>query len=354
MESGIGVVFTLVCSTVVFIPASIVLALFQARQPRAGSRAGAARWVLLLILPILLGFAAALSMTWITCGGTTCIERHDEAYFKDIPLISASFALAFMLTTAVRYWRARREGRWMVAIVPVLLCVSALAIGAVLSASGAVEALAARIVAGQQSRARRFDCNAVAEIPVKECQALVAFWISTQGAEWARCVDTGDWLKSQTPCSWYGISCGNGHVTDITLVRCPYLAGSLPAKIRDLPSLTALTLNTRAASLTGRGLTGPIPLELGDLTQLERLDLSSNHLSGAIPPQLNGLERLKHLNLSSNQLSGPLPRSLMSLELRSFSFENTSLCVPADTEFREWLRKVQNLSPWRDSETYCQ
>ena len=87
---------------------------------------------------------------------------------------------------------------------------------------------------------------------------------------------------------------------------------------------------------------------------MERLDLSSNHLSGAIPPQLNGLERLKHLNLSSNQLSGPLPRSLMSLELRSFSFENTSLCVPADSEFREWLRKVQNLSPWRDSETYCQ
>ena len=46
------------------------------------------------------------------------------------------------------------------------------------------------------------------------------------------------------------------------------------------------------------GLSGPIPPELGGLSNLERLNLYSNDLSGAIPPELGGLSNLEGLHLS--------------------------------------------------------
>jgi hypothetical protein len=46
-----------------------------------------------------------------------------------------------------------------------------------------------------------------------------------------------------------------------------------------------------------RGLTAKISAELGQLTELQRLDLSDNRLMGEIPAQLGGLAALKGLFL---------------------------------------------------------
>ena len=60
-----------------------------------------------------------------------------------------------------------------------------------------------------------FDCTAVTEIPQQECEALVALYDSTDGANW---YTNADWVKSATPCSWYGVTCGAaGHVTSLEL-----------------------------------------------------------------------------------------------------------------------------------------
>jgi hypothetical protein len=401
MESMLGLMFTLICGAAVFIPASIVLALLQARKPAAGGQ----RLVLLLVLPVLLGFAAAFAITRLWCSGTRCIERFGSGYYGGIPICGASFALAFALTAIAGYALAQKAGRKAAFMAPLGLCLSVVVIGIVLGLSNAGYALARwqqeRNVANRTLNAGRFDCGAVQEIPAEECQALVSIYLSTNGADWNTWVDKGQWLESRTPCSWFHVTCENGHVTGITVGA---VSGSLPPEIRDLPYLSTLVLGGEGGGLAGPGgLTGPIPPELGDLSQLEKLslgtptsgeeerrgnfrgsipvelerldclvelDLEGNQLTGPIPAELSQLQRLQTLNLSHNQLSGeipaelgeltalqrlnlgrnplsgPLPRSLMNLPLESFWFEDTSLCEPGDAEFQGWKGKVGATGLW--------
>jgi hypothetical protein len=56
------------------------------------------------------------------------------------------------------------------------------------------------------------DCNQVTEIPVSQCQSLLEFYNSTNGANWTN--KTG-WNQTNTPCSWFGIRCSGGHVFQI-------------------------------------------------------------------------------------------------------------------------------------------
>lgn len=58
-------------------------------------------------------------------------------------------------------------------------------------------------------------------------------------------------------------------------------------------------------NLSHNALSGTIP-SLGNLQELEYLDLSWKHLSGRIPPELSKLNCLSTLNLSENQLVGSI------------------------------------------------
>ena len=66
-------------------------------------------------------------------------------------------------------------------------------------------------------------------------------------------------------------------------------------------------------NLSDRNLTGPIPPELGSLSELGELYLSSNNLVGSIPPELGNLSKLKKLSLGRNELSGSIPPELSNL-----------------------------------------
>ena len=59
------------------------------------------------------------------------------------------------------------------------------------------------------------DCAAVAQIPVSECEALEALYNSTNGASWTT---NTNWLLTNTPCSWYGVTCSSGHVNNFYLI----------------------------------------------------------------------------------------------------------------------------------------
>ncbi|KAJ6801715.1 putative LRR receptor-like serine/threonine-protein kinase isoform X2 [Iris pallida] len=78
-----------------------------------------------------------------------------------------------------------------------------------------------------------------------------------------------------------------------------YLNGTIPAVWASLP-LTNL-------SLLGNRISGRIPEELGNMTTLKSLVLQDNQMEGPIPASLNKLINLERLFLTGNNFSGELP-----------------------------------------------
>ncbi|CAL5022968.1 unnamed protein product [Urochloa decumbens] len=84
-------------------------------------------------------------------------------------------------------------------------------------------------------------------------------------------------------------------------------------------------------SLQNNTISGVIPPEIGKLTNLDALDLSSNEFVGDIPSSLGQLTRLNYLRLDRNNLSGQIPvdvAKLPGLTFLDLSFNNLSGPVP--------------------------
>ena len=136
------------------------------------------------------------------------------------------------------------------------------------------------------------------------------------------------WWDTATPITgWGGVTVGG---TPPRVVRLELanlgLAGTIPPalgklsrlRVLDLSGnpLTATTLDTFYGEIYLAPLEGPIPDELGDLTDLEVLNLESTGIIGDIPASLGRLSNLRILNLSRNYLSG-IPSEIGGLsELR--------------------------------------
>ena len=65
--------------------------------------------------------------------------------------------------------------------------------------------------------------------------------------------------------------------------------------------------------LSGFGLSGTIPAELGYLSELREMYLNNNKLVGTIPPTLGHLTKLKVLQLNDNDLTGNIPSELSGM-----------------------------------------
>ena len=64
---------------------------------------------------------------------------------------------------------------------------------------------------------------------------------------------------------------------------------------------TASAGRVTALRLDANGLNGTLPAELGDLSELEQLDLQNNALSGALPSELANLANLTSLVLAESR-----------------------------------------------------
>jgi hypothetical protein len=99
----------------------------------------------------------------------------------------------------------------------------------------------------------------------------------------------------------YGITCSETRITGIVW-SSKNLINSIPSEIGQLTGLEYLHLTTNK-------LNGSIPSNLGNLRNLKKLFLSRNQLSGPIPSSLGNLRSLEILALQNNQLSGRIPSS---------------------------------------------
>ena len=144
--------------------------------------------------------------------------------------------------------------------------------------------------------------------------ALVALYNATGGPGWT---DNTNWLTNSPVGEWFGVEANeHGRVTGLGLGGWDQtlrenvgngLTGSLPLALGDLAHLRWLRISGNA------GLTGPIPAELGDLANLDDLELEENELLGPIPASLGTLANLGRLALSGNRLTGALPAELGDL-----------------------------------------
>ncbi len=206
-------------------------------------------------------------------------------------------------------------------------------------------------------------CSSVTELPVSECEALVTLYSYTDGANWTN--NTG-WLVTDTPCSWYGVTCDSGHVTRLVLDE-DNLSGPIPSELANLTNLITLSLynngytgpsgltgtipasiytlaNLQYFYLWGNQLTGSIPPEVSGLTSLKNIDLSLNQLTGSIPGEFGTLPNLWAISLDHNNLSGELPVALSSnLSLTNLVLENNSLSGNIPAEYGS-LTNLQNIS----------
>jgi hypothetical protein len=174
-----------------------------------------------------------------------------------------------------------------------------------------------------------FDCHAQSAlshgVPPEERRALLAVYEATDGGHWK---NHDGWLGPPgTECNWHGVLCEPG------------------ADEQDY--LTDLNLSEN-------NLSGKLPKEIDQLTQLQSLTLFGNHLSGKLPDPL--IERWLAGSLDI------LAEAPLLTDISEIDFESSPtalLCgqrrivLRADTTAISFTNRCRLATP-KDRATYCQ
>ena len=121
--------------------------------------------------------------------------------------------------------------------------------------------------------------------PSPDRETLIAIYNATDGMNWTM---QGNWLSEERVSMWDGVATDDrGRVTELNLADF--------------------------------GLSGMVPMELGQLTNLAKLHLQNNA-----------------------DLEGALPDSFLNLILMSINLDGTQVCVPRNADFQMWLSGIMD------------
>ncbi|XP_012574858.1 probable LRR receptor-like serine/threonine-protein kinase At1g53430 isoform X2 [Cicer arietinum] len=143
------------------------------------------------------------------------------------------------------------------------------------------------------------------------------------------------------------------HITSIFL-KGQNISGVMPSEFGNLTQLKVLDLTRNylngsiptsfatnslvVLSLLGNRLSGPIPKEIGDIASLEDLVLENNQLGGPLPPSLGNLSKLKRLLLSSNNFTGTIPETFSKLKNLTDLIDGSSLSGQIPNFIGNWTK----------------
>ncbi|AXT18307.1 hypothetical protein D7030_08395 [Flavobacteriaceae bacterium AU392] len=175
--------------------------------------------------------------------------------------------------------------------------------------------------------------NAQCTVPTVERDALIALYNATDGANW---INNSNWNTTAPVCDWYGVTVENGNVVNLNLFN-NQLTGAIPLELSDLTNLSGLFLGNNQ-------LSGALPLEIGNLIGLTTFNISYNQLSGNIPLELGNLLNLTHFYINNNNFTGPIPASFGNFtNVQDFRLNNNQLSGNIPVELNN-LINVRNLS----------
>ena len=159
--------------------------------------------------------------------------------------------------------------------------------------------------------------------------SLLTLWFQgTTGMAW---IDSTNWL-TKDECSWHGIGCKLGVVTQVELWGNG-LQGKLSPDLGLLSDLSVFNLNSNS-NLSGslpseiglwisltyfdcslNSISGTLSTEIGLWTSLGVLNLGYNILTGSLPSEIGLWTSLTHFDVSSNSLTGAIPETIASWPL---------------------------------------
>lgn len=162
-------------------------------------------------------------------------------------------------------------------------------------------------------------CEAVTDISVEECNALVAFYYALGGDNWT---NNDGWLTDyENFCDnpWFGVSCYGA--PDDKYVGAIYL--------------------------NGNNLNGHLPPAIGALTRLEELALNNNEgIGGTFPAEFGQLENLVALYLDGVSMGGQLPATMQTLwgleAYKEFYIYTTGCLTAPDKDVKDFMDAVAN------------
>ena len=164
---------------------------------------------------------------------------------------------------------------------------------------------------------------------VADCSALL------RAKETLRGTGSLNWQGDRAIAEWDGVTTG-GDPPRVTGIELPNkgLTGSVPPELGELSELTTLRLDANR-------LTGSFPAELGRLSKLTVLSTrGGNRFRGnPYPASLGGLTAMRSLNLTGGHTGGPIPDLSRMTELEYLSLANNRFTGPLPA----WLGGLTNL-----------